>query len=489
MKKLLLGSVALLALGTAANAADLARRYVKAPEAAAPAFSWTGFYLNGGGGYGLWEADDQASSAGTGFGFSGRTGGRGYFGTVGGGYDYQFARSWVAGIFGDAQFGDLKGTINAPAFGGLSGQTNNDISWAVGGRLGYLISPNALSYVNVGYSNGHFKAAGLSDNTGVPIGSSTTSFNADGWFVGGGVENSLNIFGFSKPGWFMKTEYRVAEYDRKNVDIVGGGAPAGVGTSFKSYVQTVSTSLVYRFNATGVPAESAAPIYTKAPAVVAHNWTGLYLSGGGGYELWEADQQGTFGGIRGGVSDRAGGRGYFGTVGGGYDYQFARSWVAGIFADAQFGEVKGTIAAPGLIGGQTNNDISWAVGGRLGYLVAPNVLSYANVGYSNGEFKSAALSIVPVGAPAGLTSPKFNADGWFIGGGVENSLDFFGFSAPGWFMKTEYRVAEYDRKNVTFTDLTGAPIPLGTSFKPYVQTVSTSLVYRFNWGGPVVAKY
>jgi len=24
------------------------------------------------------------------------------------------------------------------------------------------------------------------------------------------------------------------------------------------------------------------------------------------------------------------------------------------------------------------------------------------------------------------------------------------------------------------------------TFKPWVQTISTSLVYRFNWGGPVV---
>ncbi|MBV9462212.1 MAG: porin family protein, partial [Bradyrhizobium sp.] len=27
------------------------------------------------------------------------------------------------------------------------------------------------------------------------------------------------------------------------------------------------------------------------------------------------------------------------------------------------------------------------------------------------------------------------------------------------------------------------------TFNPWVQTISTSLVYRFNWGGPVVAKY
>jgi outer membrane immunogenic protein len=27
------------------------------------------------------------------------------------------------------------------------------------------------------------------------------------------------------------------------------------------------------------------------------------------------------------------------------------------------------------------------------------------------------------------------------------------------------------------------------TFHPVVQTISTSLVYRFNWTGPVVAKY
>jgi outer membrane immunogenic protein len=30
---------------------------------------------------------------------------------------------------------------------------------------------------------------------------------------------------------------------------------------------------------------------------------------------------------------------------------------------------------------------------------------------------------------------------------------------------------------------------LAVTFNPIVQTVSTSLVYRFNWTGPVVAKY
>ncbi|MGP0094765.1 MAG: hypothetical protein ACLPKB_33150 [Xanthobacteraceae bacterium] len=47
MKQLLLGTAASLAIVAGASAADLA---VKAPL---PAFSWTGCYLNGGGGYGM----------------------------------------------------------------------------------------------------------------------------------------------------------------------------------------------------------------------------------------------------------------------------------------------------------------------------------------------------------------------------------------------------------------------------------------------------
>jgi outer membrane immunogenic protein len=77
-----------------------------------------------------------------------------------------------------------------------------------------------------------------------------------------------------------------------------------------------------------------------------------------------------------------------------------------------------------------------------------------------------------------------------VGGGVENSLNIFGWNAPGWFMKTEYRVARYDRILLPDTSIT-PPIAFNSiAFRPTVQTVSTSIVYRFNWGGaPLVAKY
>ena len=73
---------------------------------------------------------------------------------------------------------------------------------------------------------------------------------------------------------------------------------------------------------------------------------------------------------------------------------------------------------------------------------------------------------------------------------MENSLNIFGLAAPGWFMKTEYRAAYYDTKNIAeLVDGTNLASARDITFKPLVQTISTSLVYRFNWSGPVVAKY
>jgi outer membrane immunogenic protein len=122
----------------------------------------------------------------------------------------------------------------------------------------------------------------------------------------------------------------------------------------------------------------------------------------------------------------------------------------------------------------------------LGYLVAPNVLSYVNGGYSGSEWSGSTQFFIAPGGAAVTTTPSFSRNGWFIGGGVENNLDIFGISAPGWFMKTEYRSAFYDRTTLPmqFTPAFGGGLTgTAVTFEPWVQTVSTSLVYRFNWGG------
>ena len=248
------------------------------------------------------------------------------------------------------------------------------------------------------------------------------------------------------------------------------------------------------FSGSALAADLPARVYTKAPPpVMAPSWTGFYIFGGAGGGLWNADQhtQTTVGGIPFGIDQRNGGSGWFGTAGIGYDWQVSSSWVAGIFGDGQFGSLRGDIRDTdfGWTGFEKLQD-TWAAGVRVGYLVAPNVLSYVNGGYSGSHWSGTEFVSSVSGLPVGAHTNSFNRNGWFIGGGVENNLNIFGITAPGWFMKTEYRSAFYNARNDTeFFDATGLPTGHDIRFNAWTQTISTSLVYRFNWTGPVVAKY
>ena len=259
----------------------------------------------------------------------------------------------------------------------------------------------------------------------------------------------------------------------------------------------VALTALAAFTGSALAADLAPRPYAKAPAPmpVAPSWTGFYIFGGAGGGIWDADDY-HYNNITGApfaVNQRLGGDGWFGTVGAGYDWQFSSSWVGGIFADGQFGSLKGSIsggfAGLGITGTEKLQD-TWAVGGRLGYLIAPNVLSYVNGGYTESYWSGSQLA--PINGSSGPTAstPSFHRGGWFVGGGVENNLNIFGISAPGWFMKTEYRAAYFGTQNLVETSIaTGLPSIVTISYKPFVETISTSLVYRFNWTGPVVAKY
>src|SRR3982074_81190 len=119
MKKLVLALTAAAAFTGSAIAADLpARTYSKAPAPVAYAPSWTGCYIGGGGGYGLWNQENTWFDNGpprTQFSQTTTEGGRGHFGTVGGGCDYQFGfagLNLVVGAFGDFDFSSLKANVS-----------------------------------------------------------------------------------------------------------------------------------------------------------------------------------------------------------------------------------------------------------------------------------------------------------------------------------------------------------------------------------------
>jgi outer membrane immunogenic protein len=273
------------------------------------------------------------------------------------------------------------------------------------------------------------------------------------------------------------------------------GAQRAPAEGFKMKKILIALTAVTAFSGSAFAADLAArPTYTKAPMMAqAPSWTGFYIFGGAGGGVWDANDivksSATLAPLT--VNSRQGGDGWFGTVGAGYDWQFNSSWVAGVLVDGQFGSLRGNIADPlaALTGTEKLRD-TYAAGVRLGYLVAPNVLSYVNGGWTGSNWSGSTLTTLG-GTPSGLHTNSFSTNsGVFVGGGVENNLNIFGIQSPGWFMKTEYRAAYYGNRNLgEFSDATGALAVDTIAFKPFVQTISTSLVYRFNWGGPVVAKY
>lgn len=249
-----------------------------------------------------------------------------------------------------------------------------------------------------------------------------------------------------------------------------------------------------------VAADMAPRAYTKAPApvVAVANWTGCYVGGGGGFGIWNQDNtgfddtaviRGTGARVQATERATAGGRGYFGTVQGGCDYQFALgsyNLVIGAFGDYDFASEKGQLNLPTLnLFGQEKLSSKWAVGGRIGWLVTPSLLTYFTGGYTEAKFD--AVNFGP--NLTGLTTNYFNGTtykGWFLGAGDEYALSFL----PGLFWKTEYRFSEFDNKNnVLFNSTSNLRTTASFDSQKWEQSVRSELVYRFNWGGAVVAKY
>lgn len=230
-----------------------------------------------------------------------------------------------------------------------------------------------------------------------------------------------------------------------------------------------------------------APVYKAPPPLP--SWTGCYVSGGGGYGVYTANQHfETFPGLVGTTPPQDnGGSGWMGLAGGGCDYQFSlplfSSWtpniVVGAFGDYDFMNFKGTIGNTGTAVAITGNMVenaAWAGGLRAGFLAAPNVLIYTNGGYTGTHLNTINFSV-------GNNVPAQNLNGWFLGGGVESSLSWI---VPGLFLRTEYRYSQYQATNSQiFVSATGLPFAPGAGLNTNLvsQSVFTELVYRFNFGG------
>jgi outer membrane immunogenic protein len=234
LKKIFLGTVALMALAVPATAADLAARpYTKAPPPAAyaPIYNWTGFYIGGhvGGAFGSSNNLFNSSSD------DGR-----FLGGVQGGFDYQMSPNWVVGL--EAQYSWLSDTTWIATNAALESieQRKRGLG-SVTGRLGYTWGPGLL-YVKGGYAFADISTAAF-DGAGVPVAVST---NKDGWTIGAGLEYMF------APNWSAKVEYQY--YDLGNSS-AAFALPTGT-VSWRNDEHTVKAGINYRFN-------TAAPVVAR----------------------------------------------------------------------------------------------------------------------------------------------------------------------------------------------------------------------------------
>jgi len=202
-----------------------------------------------------------------------------------------------------------------------------------------------------------------------------------------------------------------------------------------------------------------------APAAAGSNWNGFYLGVGIGAGALVADKP-----VTGHYYDdealqsypiaatEYGGEGVFGTVTIGYDRVIRPGWVAGVFADYDFGSsissdnlnVLGQPHGPASI----DHNSSWAVGARLGFLTNPSTLIYGTVGYTQAD-----LDVFRYG------STTF--DGYFVGAGIET------FLRDNWTLKLEYRYSDFGSEQVVDYGHISADVD------PSTHTARLVLSYKF----------
>jgi outer membrane immunogenic protein len=216
-----------------------------------------------------------------------------------------------------------------------------------------------------------------------------------------------------------------------------------------------------------------------APMLQVSNWTGFYANGGVGYGLWDAQTTTDFPGGACAICAKTdhGGRGWLGEVGLGYDAQVSDQIVIGALFNYDFSGIRGQLDDGAGAVGKGNNDSTWFVGARAGWLMTPSVLNYWSVGYTQTHFSGANLTATGLAGavvPAGAHRDSYDAGGWFLGGGLEVAMH------GGWFWRSEVRYADYSRD--TLAETVGGTTVANLNFDPVVETATSEIVYKFNWG-------
>jgi outer membrane immunogenic protein len=299
MKKILVSAVSLLALASAASAADLPSR--KEAVIPAPAPLWTGFYagLNAGYSWGTnsntysqnWASDsfyNAISVAPIALDGNIPNTQSGFMGGAQFGYNYQYGSNIVLGVETDIQGSNVRGTGRSTGMsvgnypgggfnnrettiGRTTAQAGLDYLGTIRGRVGYLWSPALLLYGTAGFAYGGawanvVQAASTADAS--CLGAACTANGTYGW-TGGGQQNQLltgwtaggGVEWLFMPNWSLKTEALYWDLGRMNINTTNyssDGFALGWGRTNVNYSGVVARAGInYHFNF------GAAPVVAK----------------------------------------------------------------------------------------------------------------------------------------------------------------------------------------------------------------------------------
>ena len=252
MKKALIRAVVGIVFSAACGssfAADLPRKAAPYAPAVVPAATWTGFYLGGSLG-GRWSNVDittisvggAAPAANNTASLDSST----FRGGLYGGYNWQFAPTWVVGIEGDYAWGDsseLLARLPGAAVTNAGDSTEAKQKWDANllGRLGYLFAPNIMVYATGGASWIGVEANSICSaaTCGTAL-TSSLSTTRSGWTIGGGVEWAITR------NWLARAEYRYADYGTwRQTSFAGTVASSVFDTTMTT--QTALAGLAYKF--------------------------------------------------------------------------------------------------------------------------------------------------------------------------------------------------------------------------------------------------
>lgn len=461
---------------------------------------WTGFYLGASAGVRSsqtsWDLVDFGGpplpgASGQSFHDAGARAGL-YFG-----YNWQFAPRWVAGVEGDwgwgnkstTQYGFLPGAdgVFFPIFPGDTATVRTTWDASLRARLGYLVTPSFLLYGTGGAALQRFEIT--STCACFPDITAMSGFTKLGWTVGGGIEVPV------ARNWLARAEYRYADFGTARVtwdDFVPAFGAAAI-SDIKLATSTFQFGLAYRLD----PANRGGMFDREPmwPASGKGGWNGVYVGLSAGARSSQADWTTTdisfFGPPFPGTNEESfNDTAFRGGLYGGYNWQFAPRWIAGVEGDwgsankttTQIGFLPG-LSGP-IIGGPINPGdtvsvkTSWDAGlrARLGFLATPSLMVYSTGGVAWQHYEIASVCGTNTCIAEFTSTDAKTAQGWTVGGGIEAVV-----MGP-WRARAEYRYADFGT-SVHFLDVAGPPpadVPATVNIKLQTHTVMFGLGYIFN---------